>query len=307
VPADNDCLDDLPCGVLRCRNDAFLTLTYFNEKFLSFTGYTRGELSENFRDSLRALVLPSDFEMAMRETQRQLTQSDMMEVEYRLLRKDGTSVWVMDRGRFLKDEDGDEEFLCVLLDISQKQQNLAQLREMAQRDALTGLYNRKTVQALIEQYLRHAGERNMAALYMLDIDDFRRVNSVHGHLYADTALSDLASALKSIFRADDIVGRVGGDEMIIFLKNVPDALFSERIADEALNILRDRLDQSRHSISCSIGGAVFPRDGTDFETLYCNADKALYRAKQAGKDRFVMYDAATWGDTILDNPRACVH
>jgi diguanylate cyclase (GGDEF)-like protein len=120
---------------------------------------------------------------------------------------------------------------------------------------------------------------------MLDIDDFRRVNSMHGHLYADTALSDLASALKSIFRADDIVGRVGGDEMLVFLKNVPDALFSERLANEALDILRDRLDQNAHSISCSIGGAVFPRDGTDFETLYCNADKALYRAKQAGKDR----------------------
>jgi PAS domain S-box-containing protein len=66
---------------------------------------------------------------------------DIMEVEYRLLRKDGTSIWVLNRGRFLRDEDGCEEFLCVLLDISQKQQNMAQLREMAQRDALTGLYN----------------------------------------------------------------------------------------------------------------------------------------------------------------------
>jgi PAS domain-containing protein len=68
VLADNDRLDDLPCGVLRCRNDAFLTLKYYNEKFLRFTGYTRRELSENFGDSLRALVLPSDFEVAMRES-----------------------------------------------------------------------------------------------------------------------------------------------------------------------------------------------------------------------------------------------
>ena len=129
---------------------------------------------------------------------------------------------------------------------------------------------------------------------MLDVDHFKQINDNFGHMVGDRVLYKVGHLLKSSFREDDIIGRVGGDEFLIFMKGVT----SEKFVIQRMESLRQYFHElpvaeiKDSILTCSIGAAFMPKDGTTFNSLYKHADEALYRTKRNGRDGFSIYHEA---------------
>lgn len=171
------------------------------------------------------------------------------------------------------------------IDNRKKQEMLLQRR--AERDLLTDLYNKMTMSSLINDYLKMPRkDGQIDALIMLDADNYKSVNDTFGHVFGDKVLIDIADSLKSCVKQSDLVGRIGGDEFMIFLKDV-------RCKEDIISILR-RVSESIHhtyaekdvevTISASIGVAYVTPESKSFQPLYKCADEALYDAKNSGKN-----------------------
>ncbi len=187
---------------------------------------------------------------------------------------------------------GDEEqkvtrIVGSIKDISAERKEIDALSKQANCDNMTGLYNKRAMQMLVKDYLRKHGESSTHAMLMVDADNFKAVNDNLGHLYGDEVIKFMARSIRSTFRESDFVGRVGGDEFLIFMKNAD--LAAARMRAGKLN---EKMRQTFENegitirISCSIGIALYPQHGTDYETLYKMADDGLYKAKESGRDRY---------------------
>lgn len=173
----------------------------------------------------------------------------------------------------------------VIVNVDAEKRMMDSLRQKAERDPLTGLYDKAAIQNLIEQYLEAVQSNEKCALLMIDIDDFKVVNDTMGHLFGDAVLSDLSASIRGETRSSDLVGRIGGDEFLVFLKNIPSAQTALQKSQRFLSVVQDlfREKKNKIAISCSIGISLFPAHGHDFRSLYQCADIALYQAKGKGK------------------------
>jgi two-component system, cell cycle response regulator len=166
-------------------------------------------------------------------------------------------------------------------------EDLSNALELALTDSLTGLYNRRYLMRHLQVLLGSHQPANVALL-MLDVDDFKKVNDDLGHAVGDTALRQIAAVLRSNTRAFDSLARYGGEEFVVVMPGVSEA--EAMIAAERLRrsveglILNDQTSGNRH-ITISIGVACCNRTGVTAETLLAAADRSLYGAKSAGRNR----------------------
>lgn len=161
---------------------------------------------------------------------------------------------------------------------------------MSERDSLTGVYNRITIQGKIHTILTEEGNsRTCHAFIMIDIDHFKEINDNCGHAHGDYILSKFAGLLTEHIRSTDLVARAGGDEFIIFLKNVFSKEIAIRKSAEICGAIKQLKIKGESTLSASLGIAMAPEDGITFEQLYRNADKALYQAKHKGRNRYSLY------------------
>jgi diguanylate cyclase (GGDEF)-like protein len=164
-----------------------------------------------------------------------------------------------------------------------------ELSAAVKSDSMTGLLNHGATFDYIKRYLRTEGVPGTHALFMIDIDDFKNVNDTFGHQIGDETIQKIALAIKNTFRASDIIGRVGGDEFMVLMKNVPDMGYVKKKARELIEALRIPCDDgSATGVSASVGIAVCRGMDCVFEQIYAEADGALYRAKNAGKNRYAI-------------------
>jgi diguanylate cyclase (GGDEF)-like protein len=183
--------------------------------------------------------------------------------------------------------------VAILRDITDHKRDEARIVHMAHHDALTGLPNRSLVGDRLAQAILHAereGQQVMVAF--VDLDGFKLVNDTLGHTAGDELLRTVAGRMVECVRKSDTVGRFGGDEFVLVLPQA-DAGDADRAAllDKVLAaVVRPMmLDGQEVRVSCSIGAAVYPRDGQDRDTLMMNADAAMYRAKELGKNNCQFY------------------
>lgn len=426
--------ENIPGGIFRCRYDKQLTILQMNDGFLSLFGYGEEEIKTRFDNSFWNMIDVRDRQAALAEAERQIAVGNAKELEYRVRCKDGGTIWVLDKGQLIKDQDGAESFYCILVDITARKraqeelhlslerhqiimdqtndiifewdiqkdtfsfssnwekkfgyhpvtekvsENLlkkahiypedlpkfmgllheikngkhyleAEIRleqsenrfvwcrarvtaqhdeagrlikavgvlididdemvkaqgliEKAQRDTLTKLYNKGTAQKLIEEYLDQKPFDSICALFIVDIDDFKMVNDSMGHLFGDAFLIEIAHELQNQFRADDIVGRIGGDEFIVCIKNIPGVEVAKQRAAAVIKAFECMATEEKRScaVSCSIGITMVPEHGSSFHELYRKADYALYHAKMKGKDRYMVYDEKTMFQLINGLPK----
>jgi len=163
-------------------------------------------------------------------------------------------------------------------------------KEKATRDALTGLFNREHFERTLRTSVE-SGTLTSAALVFIDVDDFKNVNDSYGHMFGDDVLCYVAKRILGTFRHSDVCARYGGDEFVIFAPGISREVLENRLASLCkVFAFPYRNGETECKISISVGGAMFPADGADYETLLDRADCALYEAKNAGKDRFVLYE-----------------
>lgn len=165
------------------------------------------------------------------------------------------------------------------------------LQNKADTDQLTDLYNKMATERLIKEYLEGEGRDKVSMLFVLDVDNFKKINDTMGHAFGDEVLQSLGHQIRSWFRVNDIVGRIGGDEFMVFIKDVKDEAVIKREGSRIMQFFEGFTvgDYTRYSPTASVGGAVFPKDATDFESLYKAADKAVYKSKKGGKNRVSFY------------------
>lgn len=211
---------------------------------------------------------------------------DYRVVEFRFQEKEGLYAWKRLTFQRLRDPEGKVlRLLGNVIDISQEME----LREEARKDSLTGAYNRHGLNTLVEDYcaeLRRRKNSSRGAVFLLDLDNFKNLNDACGHLAGDQVLKDLVKIVKSHFRSDDRVFRMGGDEFLVLMKDVPGSDIVRRKGQEIIDDFcgyAKQYDTGGVPLGVSIGAVLFDRNVSGDTEIYQRADQALYEAKHAGK------------------------
>lgn len=193
---------------------------------------------------------------------------------------------------FFWEEDQSVRMLVYRQNIDSEKRHELLMVEKIQRDSLSGLYNKSATQELIRSLLAESADRAYV-FFILDIDNFKSVNDTCGHAVGDLVIADFADKIRRQFRQQDIVGRIGGDEFAVFVP-VPSKDWAEMKAKKLSQTLHYEFSDLNRSclITASIGVAVSPEAGINFETLYQNADAALYETKENGKNGYRIYGSA---------------
>ncbi len=199
-------------------------------------------------------------------------------------------------------------FICLVVGINivskiRNNEKKKELENKADTDLLTGLTNKLATERKIKAYMQqHPNSQSM--LFILDIDNFKKINDTMGHAFGDEVLRSLGQQIGAIFRATDIIGRVGGDEFMIFLKGVSDKDAVRKEAKKVEQFFKNFQagEYVKYAATASIGVAIFPQEGNDFETLYKAADQGLYKAKKRGKNQLAFY-RDEWGLAEGEQPK----
>lgn len=438
-PVGEDAVPTISDSTFVCRHDEDFTLVKFGAHVPMLAGYSREELRENFGNRMMELVLPEDREKLRSAFRKQLRHGTTAEAEFRVRRKDGRVIWVLDKSRLTIGEDGREylnamltditaskrefdalndklrryeiilaqtenvlfdwdvetdkisfsdtwenlfgmrptvgsvrkalqegsyfhpddlpllldglgklengspyemaevrmvnaqgrylwvrfranairskegvltKIVGILINIDAEKQAARALQERAERDSLTRLLNKNAARRQAEEYLSRFPGGAECAMLIIDLDNFKHVNDRYGHLFGDTVLTRVSKEISKLFREQDIVARIGGDEFLVLMRGVSQRNLLESRCQRLLNIFSCIFQNGsqRLPLSCSIGIALSPEHGTSYYELFNRADQALYRAKAQGKNSYVFYDAAeerfpsqTVGTTAVNN------
>ena len=191
-----------------------------------------------------------------------------------------------------EDEAAGRIYLGYIRDITLEKAKEKSLRQQAQRDSLTLLYNNMTGKTLIDQYLREKDPYASCGLLVIDVDFFKNVNDRYGHLFGDKVLQELAHLLQTLFSKKDILVRAGGDEFLVFLKDVDHATLLNKTRQLSESVRKIPFSENDYCLTCSIGACFLPENvsGYLYSQLFENADWALYQAKENGRNQYVFCD-----------------
>ena len=176
-----------------------------------------------------------------------------------------------------------------LKNIEESHKEYDKLKNVIERDPMTGLYSKTHAPYLVNKIF--SDESKVNALLVIDLDNFKSVNDKLGHLIGDAVIMDMAMNLKTVFRKTDILGHIGGDEFMVLMKDIKSVENVHQKCDQLRDILRKIYThgEEKVSVSSSIGIAIFPKHGKDYNTLFACADAALAQSKKSGKDTQTVY------------------
>ncbi len=277
-----------PVGVFEVMADG--SLAYVNEKWLEITGMSQQQaLGDGWIDALH----PDDRELVMKAWSNAIQEGRLFKLEYRLARPDQKETWVLGQISFVKDvSDSVAGHIGSITDITERKAAETQIQYMAYHDQLTALPNRFLFKEQMQTAMAHAHRSNAkVALLFMDLDNFKTVNDTLGHPIGDKLIKAVAARLKMSVRDSDTVCRHGGDEFLILLADINTTTCITQVTGKILERLADpfEIDGQELSTSISMGIAVYPDDGNEFDTLLKKADTAMYDAKQAGRNTYRFY------------------
>jgi diguanylate cyclase (GGDEF)-like protein/PAS domain S-box-containing protein len=198
-----------------------------------------------------------------------------------------------------KDAAGNLFLVGAIRDITERklredalEQKNAELSHQAYHDALTGLSNRKMFYECLHLSLEKASSnQELVALLFLDLDGFKSINDTLGHNVGDLLLKTVASRLKKCLRGSDTISRLGGDEFTVILPGIPGREETAKVAEKICDAIMEPfiLEENTVSVTTSIGISLYPIDGQESDVLVKNADAAMYRAKECGKNQYQFF------------------
>lgn len=287
-----DFLGDIQGGIILCNYNtqtmAAETL-YVNHSWSEITGYTLEQLRAEKGGNPQALVLAEDKKVMDEKYINQISLGNTYTLMYRIIHRSGMLRWVIDKGVTTILPDGRLQNKSIVTEVTEIKEREERMALLAQTDQLTGLNNKATFTLLVQNNLNRRSE-NRCALLMLDIDSFKSINDNSGHAFGDKVLEAVAQQMKSFFRNGDVLGRVGGDEFMVLMNDVCDAIAVEKKARALCAIIRTiKIPDHKHKqFTVSVGVSLFS-EGKSFDTMFKEADSALYSAKAQGKNQYCIY------------------
>ncbi len=265
-------------------------IEYVNHKFVQETGWQESDIIGQSIAVLKPTDLP-DSEIPVTTLGQDCLQG-AWEGEVLCQRKDKKQYWAAVTISPIIGKLGKQNYVISGIDISDLKAVNRQMQQLALFDSLTGLANRRLFVDRLTQSIENAKRhKDKTALLFLDLDQFKRINDTLGHDAGDSLLLTVADRLKSSVRSQDTVSRLGGDEFTILLNDISDTKFVTNIAKQILQTLKEPILLGRHEVivSTSIGITIAPDDSDDADTLMKNADLALYKAKEKGRDGYCFF------------------
>ncbi len=275
----------------------------FSTRRLEFTGNVNVLSSEGTevyeRESvmeLLKLVHPDDSAFTKEMLSLRTDVQTSVTREARVKCVDGLYYWYKLTGSIVRDSSGTAmRFVGNIINADEEISKERLLQQKAESDPLTGLLNKGAFEDYVTKSLASLHADDVEAFYIIDLDNFKKVNDSMGHVSGDAVLSDVARKLSLIFNDCDYVGRIGGDEFAAFLKLSESARKSaKRIIEEKAKSICAHIEEvysdgsHRVKLSASVGVAVYPEHGTNYQDLYKNADSVLYRSKNNGKNQYTI-------------------
>ncbi len=268
--------------------------TVFNERWANIVGYSLEELQPVNIDTWTQLAHPEDLARSGRVLEKVFSgELSYYEIEARMKHKSGDWIWVLDRGKVVEwsEQGAPIRMSGTHQDITQRKADQQQVEYLAKYDTLTGLPNRTLFFDRCAMALATARRtQSQVALLFVDLDDFKPINDTRGHDAGDQVLQQVANRLMSSVREMDSVARFGGDEFVVLLSGISSHAPVSRIARQIIDKVSEPYELvggEKVSLSCSIGIALYPDDGTTTAALIRNADIAMYTAKREEKGSFI--------------------
>jgi diguanylate cyclase (GGDEF)-like protein/PAS domain S-box-containing protein len=264
------------------------TVFKVNSAFCRLFGFSEGEMLSKTAADLTPLDddPPDDGPLLRGEI-------DVVESERRLVRKDGTEVWVFRSASLLRDEAGKPTYMIVQFqDITARREAEGRLRYNATHDELTGLLNRSAFEQKLEEALAESRDTGIKhALAFVDLDRLKIINDSAGHVAGDALLRGVAGALPNYLREGDVIGRLGGDEFGIILLgcSLDDATVILEDLNTAARALQFPWDDRSYSVGASIGVTEITPGSRSPSAVLAQADIACLTAKMAGRNRVSIY------------------
>ena len=266
---------------------------YTSDAVRNLLGYDPSEL---IGASVFDVVIEDDHHIIRRATGALDSDDAPRTYSYRARRKDGGCIWFETTSRAILGQDGHvQEIVSVSRDVSERREAEEQIEYQAYHDALTSLPNRLLFRDRLTVALAHAKRQKVPlAVMFLDLDRFKFVNDTLGHSLGDELLRAVAARLKAVLREGDTIARMGGDEFTILLGDLTSTDDAAKIAQKLLETISHPFSVDGHElyVTTSIGIALFPNDGDSAEALLKNADNAMYRAKEAGRNSYQLCTSA---------------
>ncbi|MFZ4789988.1 MAG: EAL domain-containing protein [Candidatus Competibacteraceae bacterium] len=273
-----------------------------NDRLCEILGYRRTQLL-----SMTWAELTHVDDLAMNVTQFERVINRRIEgysMDKRFIRQDGALLYASVSTRCVRRANGAVDyFVMVVQDITERKQAEEHIERLAHHDTLTGLPNRALLGDRLQQAVARAGrEHTLAGMMLVDLDRFKLINNGLGHAVGDRLLREVAARLLKCVRQGDTISRQGGDEFAVLLPDLENDESAVRIAQRMLELVAEPylLDSHELIVTCSVGISIYPRDGRAADVLLKNADIALYRAKDMGRNTYQFYLS---GATMMSRER----
>ena len=282
-------------GVVTAMNQAAERLSgYSRDELVGKASLTllhdRKELQERAKELGLSASLPMDgFEVLTAKA----AKGGMEEQEWTLVRSDGVRIPVNAAVRALKNDAGDVTgFVSIEFDVTERRAMMDYVTHLATHDQLTGLVGRAVLQDRIVQAVERARRYGTkVAIFVLDLDQFKRINDLLGHWAGDQVLLETASRLRQAVRSSDTVARMGGDEFVVVMEDITSVADVEHCASTLVTRFAPEMSVEEHMlhVSASVGVCIYPDFAGDARTLLKWADAAMYAAKEGGRNQFQLF------------------
>lgn len=272
-------------------------VTFINPVAESMTGYGYSEAVGMPVEDVMPLCDGASGQVSVNPVRMALRENRIvgMAFDSQLIRRDGRRYAVEDSAAPILDAEGVQSgAIIVFHDVSEARAMAFKMTHLAQYDALTDLPNRVLLRDRTSQALEHAGRTGTrVALLLLDLDNFKAINSAIGHAIGDALLKQLAERLRGALRVSDTISRQGGDEFVILMPALEEIAYADQVARTLLALVATPLWNAgvRYDLTASIGLSLYPDDCSEQDAMYRHADAAMYKAKQEGKNRHHFFAA----------------